>query len=35
MGHVNATMEAFKVPRLKRDKVVAFVQSTKRDIVET
>ena len=35
MGHVQATLEAFKVPRAERDEVVAFVQSTRPDIVET
>ena len=34
MGHVNATLDAFKVPQAERSEVVAFVQSTKRDIVE-
>ena len=34
LGHLNATLEAFHVPRAERDEVVAFVQSTKRDIVE-
>ena len=34
LGHLNATLEAFKVPQTERDEVVAFVQSTKRDIVE-
>ena len=34
MGHVNATLEAFKVPKTECDEVVAFVQSTKPDIVE-
>ena len=34
LGHVNATLEAFNVPSSERDDVVAFVQSTKRDIVE-
>lgn len=34
MGHVNATMDAFKVPKTERGEVVAFVQSLKRDIVE-
>ena len=33
-GHLNATLEAFRVPRPERDEVVAFVQSTKPDIVE-
>ena len=34
LGHLNATLEAFQVPRAERDEVVAFVQSTKSDIVE-
>lgn len=34
MEHVNATLDAFNVPQAERDEVVAFVQSTKRDIVE-
>jgi hemoglobin len=34
LGHLNATLEAFKVPTAERDEVVAFVQSTKPDIVE-
>jgi hemoglobin len=34
LGHLDATLEAFKVPQAERDEVVAFVQSTKRDIVE-
>ena len=34
LGHVNATLEAFKVPQAERSEVVAFVQSTKPDIVE-
>src|SRR5215467_12373034 len=34
LGHVTATLEAFKVPQAERDQVVAFVQSTKSDIVE-
>src|SRR6266446_3424000 len=34
LGHVNATLETFQVPQLERDQVVAFVQSTKADIVE-
>jgi hemoglobin len=34
LGHVNATLEAFRVPQPERDQVVAFVQSTKSDIVE-
>ena len=34
LGHLNATLEAFHVPQAERDEVVAFVQSTKPDIVE-
>ena len=34
LGHLNATLKAFHVPQAERDEVVAFVQSTKRDIVE-
>ena len=34
IGHVNATLDAFNVPREERDQVIAFVQSTKVDIVE-
>ena len=34
LGHLNATLDSFKVPKAERDEVVAFVQSTKRDIVE-
>jgi hemoglobin len=34
MGHVNATLDAFKVPATKRSEVVPFVQSLKREIVE-
>jgi hemoglobin len=34
LGHLNATLDAFKVPQPERDEVVAFVQSTKPDIVE-
>jgi len=33
-GHLNATLEAFRVPQAERDEVIAFVESTKRDIVE-
>src|SRR5215475_2177797 len=33
VGHVAATLEAFKVPQAERDEVIAFVQSTKPDIV--
>jgi hemoglobin len=34
VGHVDATLETFKVPAAERDAVLAFVDSTKRDIVE-
>ena len=34
LGHLNATLEAFRVPQAERVEVVAFVQSTKKDIVE-
>lgn len=34
LGHLNATLETFQVPQAERDEVVAFVQSTKPDIVE-
>jgi hemoglobin len=34
VGHLNATLDAFQVPQTERDEVVAFVQSTKPDIVE-
>jgi hemoglobin len=34
LGHVGATLQAFKVPQAERDHVLAFVQSTKSDIVE-
>ena len=34
LGHLHATLTAFQVPQSERDDVVAFVQSTKADIVE-
>jgi len=34
LGHLNATLAVFQVPPTERDQVVAFVQSTKGDIVE-
>ena len=34
LGHLHATLAAFQVPQSERDDVVAFVQSTKADIVE-
>jgi hemoglobin len=35
IGHVGATLESFRVPRHEHEQVVAFVQSTKADIVES
>ena len=34
MGHVNATLDVFKLPPTERGEVVGFVQSLKKDIVE-
>ena len=34
LSHLHATLDAFKVPQAERDDVLAFVQSTKADIVE-
>jgi len=34
IGHLNATLAAFQVPQAEREAVVAFIQSTKPDIVE-
>ncbi len=34
LEHLNATLETFQVPQAERDDVVAFVQSTKTDIVQ-
>jgi len=34
LGHLNATLEAFRVPQAERNEVVAFIQSTRSDIVE-
>jgi hemoglobin len=34
LGHLDATLQSFKVPQAERDEVFAFVQSTKADIVE-
>ena len=34
LGHLNATLEVFQVPQAERGEVVAFIQSTKPDIVE-
>ena len=34
IGHVDATLDKFQVPQKEHDEVVAFIQSTKADIVE-
>lgn len=34
LGHLNATLDAFRVPPTERKEVLAFVESTKPDIVE-
>ena len=34
IGHLNATLDAFKVPAQERGEVVGFIQSLKGDIVE-
>lgn len=34
LGHLNATLEAFRVPQAEREEVMTFIQSTKGDIVE-
>jgi hemoglobin len=34
MGHVQGTLQSFEVPGLERDEVVAFIESTRSDIVE-
>jgi hemoglobin len=33
-GHLDATLDAFQVPQPERDQVVAFIESTRSDIVE-
>ena len=33
-GHLNATLDAFQVPQREHDEVVAFIRTTKADIVE-
>lgn len=33
LRHLNASLDAFQVPQRERDEVVAFIQSTKSDIV--
>ena len=34
IGHLNATLDTFQVPKQERDEVLAFIDSLKRDIVE-
>jgi hemoglobin len=34
VGHLNATLDTFKVPAQEREHVLAFIESTKADIVE-
>ena len=34
LGHLNSTLQTFQVPQAERDEVVAFIQSTKADMVE-
>jgi hemoglobin len=34
LGHLNATLDKFDVPQAEREEVVAFIESTKSDIVE-
>lgn len=34
IGHLNATLDAFQVPRQEHSEVLSFIESTKRDIVE-
>lgn len=34
LGHLNATLDAFHVPQAEREEAVAFIHSTKADIVE-
>jgi hemoglobin len=34
IGHLHATLDAFQVPERERSEVVAFIQSTRREIVE-
>jgi hemoglobin len=34
LSHLGATLETFQVPQRERDEVVAFIQSTRADIVE-
>jgi hemoglobin len=34
VGHLNATLDAFRVPQAEREEVVGFIQTTQSDIVE-
>ena len=34
MTHINATLDKFKLPRRERQEVIAFIESTKADMVE-
>ena len=34
ISHLNATLDTFQVPQQERDEVLAFIESTKADIVE-
>ena len=34
LGHLNATLDAFQVPKQERGEVLAFIESIKTDIVE-
>jgi len=34
IGHLNATLDEFQVPEPERSQVLAFIDSTKADIVE-
>ena len=34
LGHVNATLDAFKVPSQEKSEVLGFVESLKKDILE-
>ena len=34
LAHLNATLDAFQVPKRERDDVIGFIESTKADMVE-
>ena len=34
LGHLSATLDSFDVPEREKDEVLAFIESTKADIVE-